>query len=377
MLYCIGTSSSYGLAIMTGFADDPRYWITDFRSPVSITFGQAQTFTYEYTVPSTLSTALPIYLSVISQFGGTAPTTASCTVVIDDLKVELLGQFERAPLRGCSLDAAMNAILVQHQGEDSSVYSSSDAQAIQSATVTPVTYPEGYIFGLRYTEPPNVCDAMQTALDQFGAVMFEDAQNVIRFRRLTDPSTGTPVVQFDTSNVDPDSISIRPDEALGLTTKFWARPNCDPNAENDFVSDTAIVTPATKAALMGPGQFNVEATVSLAAEYAAAQGAPRFLTRLDDPTQCLAEGNRVGGIWAQKRVNGTLTNGKRRIVTLTAFFEGLSLGVGSLVVQPQQLYYNDVALINLPKHGLTNVQGAVISTELFPFAGKITVEVLV
>jgi hypothetical protein len=365
---------------MTGLADDPRYWVTDFREPVTIPGGRPppnSVFTYEYTVPSTVGTALPIYLCVISQFGGGAPSTPSCTVVIDDLKVELLGQFTRAPLSGVTLDDAMNAILVQHQGEDTSVYSSADAQALQNATVVPVTYPQGYVFGLRYTEPPNVCDAMQTALDTFGAVMFEDADNQIRFRRLTDPALGTPVVQFDTSNVDPDSISIRPDEALGLTTKFWARPNCDPNADNDFVSDRAIVTPATKEALMGLGQYNVESTVNPAAEYAAAKGAPRFLTRFDDPTQCLTEGNRVNSIWAQKDINGVLSSGKKRIVTLTAFFENLSLGVSPLVVQPQQLYYNDVALINLPKHGLTNVQGAVISTELFPFAGKITVEVLI
>jgi hypothetical protein len=380
LLAAISSNPDAGLAILTGLADDPRYWVTDFRQPLTTVAGtppQSFLYTYEYTVPSTF-TALPIYICAISKVGGGAPPTAQGVfVVIDDLKVELLGQFVQAPLATVTLDAAMKNMLVTHQGEPASIYSSADAQAIQNGTIVPVQYPYGYIWGVRFNEAPNVVDAMQTALDVFGAVMFEDATNTIRFRVLTDPTLGTPVVQFDTSNVDPNSLSIRADDAPCLTTFYSARPNCDPNQESDFVSDTGIVTPATRAALMGPGQYNITSTVQPAAQYAHAKGAPRFNTRHDDPTLCLKEANRVVSIWSQQYVNGTLSNGKRRIVTLTAFFDGLSLGVSPLVVQPQNLFYNDVALINLPRLGLANVQGAVISTELFPFAGKITVEVLI
>jgi hypothetical protein len=373
-----GVGDKYGLSILTGLAADKRYWVTDFLNPIRQALGPNYVYTYEYTVPSAFTSALPVYLCAINKFGG-SPGTPSVTVVIDDLKIELLGQFTRAPLQGCTLDAAINAILIQHQGEDSSVYSSADAQAIQNNTIVPVTYPYGYIFGLRYVEPPNVVNAMQEALDVFGAVMFEDENNQIRFRVLTDPALGTPVALFNESNVDADSVSIRADDAPGLTTLFGARPNCDPNADNDFVSDPAIVTPATKAALMGECQFSVTATTQPAQEYAAARGAPRFNTRFDDQTQCLTEGNRVNGIWSQRYIDGGLSglsSGKRRIVTFTALFEGLTLGAGPSV-QPQQLYYNDVVTVDLPKLGLDAVPGAVISTELFPFAGKITLEVMV
>jgi hypothetical protein len=388
ILNCLGQfPENYGLAILTGLADDKRYWVTDYRQPLHAPASAPAyrfTYVYEYTVPASFP-ALPIYLCAISKFGGASPSTAGVNIVIDDLRVELLGQFTRAPLSTVTLDGAMNAILVQHQGEDDNVYSSADAQAIQSATIgtggdTGLAIDEGYVWGLRYTEPPNVVNAMQTALDQFGAVMFEDEDNQIRFRRLTDPADGTPVAQFDESNVDPDSISIVADEALGLTTLFGARPNCDPNAENDFVSDPGIVTPATRAALMGPAQYNITATVKPAQEYAAAEGAPRFITRLDSPTQCLAEGNRNVSIWSQKYADGGLSglsSGKRRLVTFTAFFDGMTLGVAPYTTQPHQLYYNDVVLLNLPDVGLDNVQGAVLSTELFPFAGKITIEALV
>lgn len=380
LLACIGSGNKMGFAIMTGLNDDPRYWVTDYHNPLTVPQGQPPTdyvWTYEYTVPANFTGGLPIYLCAISQFTGAAPTTLSCTVVIDDLKIEQLGQFLQAPLATATLDGAFKNILVTHQGESPLVYSSADAQAIQNATIVPVTYPYGYIWGMRFTEAPNVFNALQTACDVFGAIMAEDAFNVIRLRVLSAPALGTPVVQFDKSNVDPDSVSIVADDAPSLTTKFSARPNCDPNQDGDFVSDRGIVTLATKAALMGAGQYNITSTVKPAAEYSAADGAPRFNTRHDDPALCLKEGNRVVSIWSQQYANGVLSNGKRRKVTLTALFDGLSLGVSPLVVQPQNLFYNDVALINLPELGLNNVQGAILSTELFPFAGKITVEVLI
>jgi hypothetical protein len=365
----------YGFQIVAGATTNSAYAVSDFLKITG-------TFAYEFTVPQAAG-ALPLILWLISQTGGTPPVGAA-VVDIDDVKVEQLGQFERAPLQGCNLTSVFGEILTNHQGELTSIYSSTDTDAVHATTVVPVTYPYGYIWGLRFTEPPNVADALQLACDQYGAVLFEDASNVIRTRILTDPATGTPVALFDTTNVDPDSVTIVADNAPSLTTLGGARPNCDPNADNDFVSDTAIVTPATKEALKGTSQFEFSATVQPAQEYLSAQGAPRFHMRHDDQSLALTELNRVVSIWGQKYINGALQNGKRRIVTFTAEFDGLSIGAGTsgtggaiAGVAPHQIYYNDVVQINLPKLGLNYVNGAVIATELFPFAGKITLDVLI
>jgi hypothetical protein len=341
----------WGFAILSSFRDSAQYWVTPYREPLTVPLATTVPYTFTYTVPESEPSALPIILTVIARFGGSTPAPTPALCEIDYLVVEQVGQYVQQPLEGLGLDAAFREILVNRLGEDPSVYSSADAQAIDAAT--------GYKIGLHYDEAPNVLDMLTEVADQWGAVFFTDSTGQIRLRRLTDPDEGTdPVmVAFDESCIDVLSIQIENDLAPGLTTKFGGRPNCRPFASaGDFVTDDVTVPPSLREQLLAPCQYFIDSSVSLARQYDKARTRDRRIYRMDEYDQVVAEGNRSTGLFKKLRSK----------IKFTAYARGGVIGVGTTIA-PRNLFYADKMTFNLPSRGLLAKRMRVLSVE--PFLG--------
>ena len=382
-------NGTYGFAMLTALADDPRYWVTPFHDFLTVAMpgsGGVNTYTREYTVPSSLTTPLPLYLclaSAVDNLAG-APTSNIATVTIDDVIVEQLGQFTSAPLVGMTLTQAFTEILVVRCGESAAVFSLADTQAIDAET--------GILIGLEYDEQPNVLQMLQDAADGYGAVVFEDENGVIRVRRFKDPRFGTPVATFDKSRIsgDENKFLVLPDNAIGLTTSLGYRKNQVPfsgagdfNTTSDFVTDEAVSLSQREAwSAESQGEFN--SSVWPAQEYAFAIGAKRFVLPIDDDAKAVAEGNRVmrmfapdtPGIPAPPGAIGATSSsisGKGKIVQIEANYNDDGTVGGDIKIAPQRLYPCDVIVLNVPELGFINTPVAVLSTTNYFVDGRLII----
>jgi hypothetical protein len=363
---------NFGFAIIAGAADDPRYWITPFRAPLKT----PGVYAYEFTIPQNFG-ALPFFLYCISKFGGIAPN-GSASVTIDDLKVELLGQYQNAPIFGGSLDGFCREVFVKHFNAPASTWSSADAVALQAIGTTS-DFPGGYNWGIRKFDPPNGADLLQEVLDLWGGAPYEDEFNVIRMDRLIAPEDGTSIALIDDTVLDlddPSAFSMTNDPAKALTILFGARRNNDPNDEGTLVSaDSPLVDPARRQALSETSQYHVEATVKPANEYTFARGNPRFHTLFDDPTQCASEGNRIVRIFSERLFQGALLSGKRSLVSIKCKYQGLVFGAGP-TCQPQKVYPLKVVTLSSAKFKITKL-AVVLVTDHAMFARRLSLELLV
>ncbi len=371
----------YGLQLLAGYTTDPRYAITPpglFLSYAQSGTGGNNIYSWQYTVPASLTSNLGIYLCVSSVVGTVSvPTSNQAIIVIDDLQVELVGQFVSAPLTGMTMTQAFTEVLVKRAGEAAAIFSSVDTAAIDAAT--------GILIGLRYEEQPNILQMLQDICDAFGAVCFEDENGIIRVRRMTDPRLGTPIAAFDTSciNGDDKSFIVSSDNAQGLTTSFGCRPNQTPfSGTGDFVTDLELVGIGQRDAWQRPCQINFESAVRPAQEYAHAVGAARRILPIDDPDKASAEANRVMRLFAPDTPGlptppgqiGTASSsaaGKGKFVQFEAFYDS-ALGIGPSV-QPQQLYPCDVVTLTVPSKGFNATPLSVMSTEHFPADNRIVI----
>lgn len=347
----------YGLAVLADFVDSARYWISPYKDPLVVPLGQQQTYTFTYTVPRDASGDLPIILSCISQVGGTPPTSIVCLVELTDVKVEKLGHYDQGPLLGISVKDAFTEILVNRAGEDPTCFSADDCDAIDSDT--------GYKLGFRYTDQPNILDMLWDVADQVGAVIFSDADNVIRIRRLTDPSTGTPKVRITKADVVAGSIKQWPDAGTSLTTLGASTPNCEPFSPGDFVTDTVTVPADIRAKYQGAGQYLLSATVDVAQEYQAARSRERRLFRIDDSAQAQIELNRVNELFSERAMFMSLD---------VLFDDNLLVGDGTQALV-HELYYADVATIHLPDLGLDEQPASIVATSPACGSGVITLTI--
>ena len=373
--------AAWGLALLSSLVEDGRYWISprgQFLTWAMPGTGSLNTWSFEYTVPASLTSPLPIYLclsSIVSDLAS-PPTSNLATLVIDDLVVELLGQFQSIPLTGMTMTQAFTDILVGRAGEPAAIFSSADTQAIDTAT--------GILIGLQYNDQPNILQMLQDVADAYGAVIFEDENGVIRVRRLANPYLGTPVAAFDTSciNGDDKSFLVTSDNAPGLTTSFSCKPNIEPFAISDFVTDIESVGVSQREAWQLPCQVNFESSVRPAQEYAHAVGAPRQILPIDDVDKANGEGNRVMRLFSPGtpglptppgQVGGATTpdGGKAKFVQFEANYDDL-LGIGPSV-QPQQLYPCDVVLLTVPSKGFNSTPLSVMWTEHFPADNRIVI----
>jgi hypothetical protein len=379
---------TYGFAMLTSLVDDSRYWITPFHDFLTWTSGGGlNTYTYQYTVPSTLTAPLPIYLclaSAIDDLAG-APTSNIASISLDDVVVELLGQFTSAPLVGMTLTQAFTEILVVRCDEPAGIFSLADTQAIDAAT--------GILIGLEYDEQPNVLKMLQDAADAYGAVVFEDENGVIRVRRFIDPRYGTPVAKFDRSRINGDEKAtlVLADNAIGLTTSLGCRPNQVPfsgagdfKTTSDFVTDEAVSL-SQREAWSAEAQIEFESNVWPAQEYAFANGAKRFVLPIDDPEMAIPEGNRVLRMFAPdapglptppgqigSQLSGT-TAGKGKLIQFEANYNNDGTVGGELTIAPQRLYPCDVIIFHEPSLGFINTPVAVLSTSNFFVDGRLIV----
>lgn len=379
---CLGNSVSagYGLALLTGLVRDARYWITDFAHPLNfpqVGVNGNVTYSYQYTVPATFPSALPIYICVVSRANGGVPSTPqeAAVVVIDNLHVQLLGQYNATPMIGASLNNFMGALFNTRCGEPG-IFSAPDCNSIDVAS----SYATGsrYQLGRRWNDQPNVMDAMQEWLDNYCAVAFTDETNKVRVRRFIAPELGTPVALFNSSNIDltnAENFSLVPDQIPGLTNQIGARRNCDPMVDSDFVSDDIVIPRGQREQFKRISQFPLTSAVTLAAEYQFALGQFRFESLFDDPAQAIAELNRVMAIWKpQIDASGNVTT-KRSRVTFKANYSDLVLGAGPSVA-PQSLYPLDCITIDLPSKGLNAVPATIMSIQVFPFSRRCEIEAM-
>lgn len=323
--------------------------------PLSRANAYDQNYTFTYTVPNGSNRQLYL-ITAPSQGSDFKLSKGSASATFDDLAVELLGQYVQAPLDGITLHDAFTEILVNRCEEDPSVFSASDCDAIDAAA--------GYTIGLRWEDQPNVLAMLTKAVDQFGGVIYEDQDGVIRVGRLTNNEDGAVVAAFSMANVDIDSFSAQPDKAQGLTTNFGARRNCTPFGASDFVTDTVTVSPGIRAQYQGISQFNLSATAPLAQEYSAARGAGRLHTWIDDKGQALTEGNRVNSLFAEKHL----------LRTFVAYFDGAALGVGPSI-DPRLIRYNHKITLTIPEFGWVDERMTIVGWEPFPTGGKIILTV--
>lgn len=372
----IGTPDQYGdpnfgLIILTKLSNDQRYWVSGYRQPISQ--WQANRYTFVYTVPASESSALPLYLSVMSRLQiGNPPTTFSAIAVVDNVTAVLLGQYEQAPLEGITLTQADRELLVLRKGLPDAVYSTDDTEYLDEQT--------GIKLGARWETAPNTAAALQELADTYCAVVFTDAAGVIRCKRYEDPEIGTSVATIDWSNVDLDSISIAPIEARGLTTEFGYRRNCTPLAPGDFVTDTATVPPTQREAWSGVSQGRFTSSKRPSNDYAFAIGAPRFHMLCAEAGPAKREADRVLSMFetvipARNGINDTAPRdpvGKRQGIRLRAYAPGGLLG-SSDTIATKDVMFGTVLTVNLPELGLVNKKVGVIEWAFAPFGDWIEI----
>lgn len=349
------TNDKYGLALLTRVgltaATRPRqeHWITPYLEPLRAATDGDRRYTFVYTVPAGGSN-VPLYITCISSIFSTPfPSTATCSLVIDDLRVERLGYYLQAPLEGITLTDAFTEILINRVGEQPGVFSVADTQAIDDAA--------GYGIGVRWETQPNVLDMLTLCADQFGAVVLTDSDGVVRVRRMTDVDPlSSRATLTAAAGVDTTSLRVWPDTGAGLTTLFSARPNIDPFSSADFVTDTATVPLGIRQQYQQPAQFNFSASAQPAQEYAHAIGAPRQMMRIDDRTAAQGEAARELGLFDVRHT----------FVSLTVLYDATIHGVA-----PQSIAYGDVFTLDLPEYGLADTLIQVTETELYPGGRKI------
>lgn len=363
------TADRGGFMLRTNLTTDPS---GDISSPWTGPYLQApqfgtQNYSFEYRVPND-GTVRTLYVIMV---GGGA-TNPAWTGTWHGLTVELLGQFEEAPLQGITLANFVNEILYLRAYEDTSVWDATSFAAIDDAT--------GYTFGIHYDSAPNIYrDCLLGPLPSFCADVATNADGQVYAFRLVDPKLETPVAAFDLTNTQ-RPISIRADRAMNLTTVMGARRNWTISGPADFVTDYALVPADVRMRYGRKSQYQVTSSVTPAGQYSHAIGNSIFDSLLDDPDDAQVEIDRVVGLYAPKVYDdGTIFNGKRNFVTFTVYFNDVGvLGdqiLGALAAQ-NLLLGATILLTYAHADGtamFTSTPVLVTGTELFPFGNKVTI----
>lgn len=378
-----------GLMVATALSTNSLDYITGITTPLTAPTFQSQNYALEFTIPAGAARKL-YFLAVPS--AGNAPNNANGTtaVTLFNVKIEQLGQFVAQPLSAISMTDYFTEILVNRAGEASTIFSSTDTNAlavrdvaVTDTTVTPnITYAAGTLipFGCHFDQPPNILDALRMALDSFCACLFTDNTGTLRAKRLTDPSNPigrTIKCAFTTDNMQ-RPITVQGDGATNITTLLGARRNWSQSSDSDFVTDQAIVSQDRKARYMRPSQYQVTSSQTPAGQYSFAIGAPIFDSVIDIPNDAQVEIDRVVGIWSPTIYSdGTTATGKRRIVKFTAFWDDPNaIGIGTTCAVTA-IGFGDIVSLTYASHGFSATPGAVLAWEIFPFAQKIILTVLV
>lgn len=336
-----------GLMVATKLSKNPVDYITGYGTPLSAAAFSSQRLSFEFTMPKNGGGSSAInFLAVPS--AGNAPNNAQGAVFLElaDVIIELVGQFVDQPLTPMPFGDYVRKILVDHAGEDASIFNSDEAYSVfkrADGTLMP--------WGISFDAPPNIIhDCLAKPARSGGFVLITDALGSIRFRRQSDPrdpaNQGTIKCDFSQFNMSRPVISD--DVADALTTLFGARPNQNPyGSDADFVTDTAIITADTKARYERPSQFFVRSAYFPLPQFAGAVNAPIFDTVLDEKDDVAEEANRICGQFAARRYSNTdASTDKRLRATFTVTFDDPNeLGITTKCAVPD-LMYGDIVYID-------------------------------
>lgn len=354
-----------GLMVRTALSNNPADAISPHARAITSQGWGVYPFTFDFSVPPGPDRKL-YFLATASRGNTPAAPAGPGGFEILDVRVELLVQHVTIPQEGITLTDAFRELLVVRDGQDESIFSVADTQAIDAAT--------GYKIGLRWEEQPNLLSALQEACDQFGAVMIEYASGQVGVRRLT-AVTGNPRTRFDRSNVDLDRVRFGTDDGSALTTLYGYRRNIVPFETGDFSTDETVVPATQREAWRGTSQGRLTSTRTPAAEYAHAIGAGRMHLRHDESASAQAEGDRVVALYEDPRVapGGDIdaASGKAKEIELIVLYED-TLPNG---VEAHELVYDDEVTVHLPEFGLIEKLGKVVGAANAPFAGELVVTV--
>jgi hypothetical protein len=330
--------------------------------PITVRFAGNQSYVLEFRCPAGVDR--PLYIIMCTSRVGLGAVGDAFGYVYD-VKLEELGEYLELPLRGIGLNAFFYEWLVNRAGEEDTVFDSSDLQAIDSAT--------GYEFGYHVTEQPNILDGLRSACDSFCATPFTDHEGTIRVRRLIDPKDGEPIAVFDSTNII-RPIRVESDPASNLTTLIGTTRNYNPLTDSDFVTDFDTVPADVRTRFKRISQYQRTSSKTPAGQYAFAIGASVFDSLLDDPDDGQTEIDRVVGIFSPRVYSdGTVSTGKRKRVTFTAYYDDLAKVGSSLQCDARDIMYGSVVTLNYPEQGFDNTAVEVIGWEFFPFDQRIII----
>lgn len=378
-----------GVLVATALSNNAQDYITGIYQPLTGTAFQTQNYALEFTIPA--GSARKLYF-MVTPSANTTPSVpiGTCLATIFNIKLEQLGHFVSQPLSAITMSDYFTEILVNRAGEVTTIFNSTDTGALATRDVAttdstvspPITYAAGTAipFGCHFDSPPSILDALRMPLDAFRACLWTDNTGTIRAGRLKDPSNPvgrTVKANFTTVNML-RPIDAQADNPSGLTTLIGARRNWSQFSASDFVTDQAIVSQDRKARYMRPSQYNVTSSQTPAGQYSFAIGAPVFDSVIDIPADAQNEIDATVGIWSpQIYSDGTAITGKRRIVTFTTEWDDPNVLGVTVTCAVTAIGFGDIIQITYPAHNLNGTYGAVLAWEVFPFAQKITLTVLV
>jgi hypothetical protein len=379
-----------GFLVTTALSTIAADYIAGFNNPIgfSATSNSPKRYTFEFTVP-TGGSARKLYF-IISATPGNLGNNAknSAFGAVFDVKVEQLGQYIAQPLSAISMTDYFKEILVERAGEASTIFNSADTDALAIHPISnsdPVKDGSLVPFSCCFDNPINILDALRMALDNFCATLFTDNLGALRSRRLSDPSNPTGrVIKADFigglangGNVN-RPMAVYEDPAAYLTTLYGSTRNWYVYQPSDFVTDQNIVTQNIKAMFSRLSQYNIKASKSPANAYSFAISAPQFDTTFDVPGDCQLEADRVTGIWSPNVYSdGTVFNGKRRIVVFTVDYDDPTAVGYTIQTAVTNLMFGDFVTLTNTVHGFNNTPAVILGWEIFPFSTQLGLTVMV
>lgn len=352
-----------GIMFRSALSNSAEDAISPHGQPLTVPSFGRYSYTFDFRCPA--GSDRPIYILCNAAQGGPNEglSTGFGGGLVYQVTLEELGEYVELPLAGIGLEQFFFEWLVNRAGLDEDAYEVSDLTALDDVT--------GYEFGYHVTEQPNILDGLRSALDSYCATLFTDHTGTIRVARLTDPKDGTPIADFDETNIV-RPIQIVADDAPNLTTLIGTTRNWDPLSDSDFVTDTDTVPAEVRTRFKQISQYQRTSSRSPAGQYSFAIGAPVFHSLLDDPADGQTEIDRVVGIWSPRVYNdATISTGKRKIATIKVVYDDITRVGATQFCDVRDLIYGAVVTLNYPTLGFDNTAAEVIGWELFPFANSI------
>lgn len=358
-----------GIMVRSALSNNPDDAISDHGVPLTVPLTGDDSFVYEYRVPAGADRKLYF---IATAADGATPGTGNLQGggYIHLVSVEKLGEYTELPLTGITLSQIFPELLVVRGGEKpdgfsiDNIVNTEDLAALDAAT--------GYELGVHYDEPPNLLQAQREIADSYHAALYGNNLGVSQVKQLSDPKDGTPIADFDETNIVAKSLTVAVDDAPYLTNTAGTTRNWSPGQDSDFVTDTAIVPAEIRTRYKKVSQFTLTSSVSVAGQYAFSKNQPMIHLLLVDPGDGQREIDAVNSLWAPRVYSdGTVGTGKRRFITWATRFDDPAEVGATLKADLADFGFNTVVILNRPDRGFDNTSVAIVGWEIFPFAKRI------